>query len=59
MSHVSLTAAALSSNPSRAVLAKPAMNSLPRCWASYSISITKPVSPRRTRSPTVGPWIAA
>ena len=58
-SHVSRTAAPFRCRPSRAVLPNPARNSCPRCWASYSTSITRPVSPRRTRSPTVGPWMAA
>ena len=58
-SQVSRTAAAFSSSPSRAVLPKPTTNSLPRCCESYSTSTTSAVSPRRTRSPTVGPWMAA
>ena len=58
-SQVSATLAAFSNRPSRAVLPKPTRNSLPDCCASYSISTTSRVSPSRTRSPTVGPWMAA
>ena len=57
-SHVSRTVAASRCIPSRAGRAKPVRNSSPGTWESCSTSTTRPVSPRATRSPVVGPYAA-
>ena len=56
---IALSCPGVSPNPSRSVLPPPCKHSSPGTPKSFSTSAISDVSPKRTASPTVGPYISA